>query len=211
MTAQPFSPRPLPAPHPLGLMGGTFDPIHLGHMRIAQAALGQLPLQQVVFLPDGDPPHKEPVTPGAHRLRMVKLAIREEPRFTASDMELQRQGTTYTVDTLMMFKRKAPHQRLIYLVGSDTFFLFPSWRTADKVAQLCDMAILMRPGDDPQAVAAAQEDFLQRYGLQSHLLTGRGLAISSSLVRDTLRAGGDIRGLVPEKVAAYIEQHRLYR
>lgn len=194
----------------LGLMGGTFDPIHLGHLLIAQAAIDQLPLSRVVFLPDGDPPHKQRVTQGEHRLRMVQLAIEKEPRFTASDMELKRPGTTYTVDSLMQFRRQVPCHRLLYLVGSDTFFLFPTWRTAEKVAQLCDMAILMRPGDDPDKVRAAQQAFQQRYRLNSHLLQGQGLNISSSLVRDTVSAGGDVRGLVPEKVAAYIAAHRLY-
>lgn len=210
MTAQPTNFEPRPAQEALGLMGGTFDPIHLGHLQIARAALAQLPLDRVVFLPDGDPPHKEPHTPGAARLRMVALAIEGEPRFAASDMELKRAGTTYTVDTLLALKQQAPHSRLTYLVGSDTFLLFPTWRTAHKVAALCDMAIMMRPGDDPGHIRDKQAAFQAAYGLESTLLKGVGLDLSSSMVRLAVREGRPIDDLVPEKVAGYIAAQGLY-
>ena len=195
----------------LGLMGGTFDPIHLGHLHIARAALAQLPLDAVLFLPDGDPPHKEPVTKGEDRLRMVQLAIAGEPCFQASDMELKRTGTTYTVDTLLELKRRAPDSELTYLVGSDTFLLFPTWRTAGRVATLCRMAVVMRPGDDREHIRAKQAEYQAAYGLNSTVLRGLGVQVSSSMVRQRVREGRPIQGLVPDAVAGYIHTRGLYK
>lgn len=193
-----------------GIMGGTFDPIHLGHLQIARTALQELNLDRVLFLPDGDPPHKVPLSRPEDRLNMVRLACAGEPRCEVSDMELRRGGRTYTVDSLTHLKEKNPGDELCYLVGSDTFFLFPTWRTAEQVARMCSMAVVMRPGDEDSEVRAAQADFLLRYGLKSHLLRGRGLNISSSLVREALKDKKDIAGLVPANVAEYIRQYRLY-
>ena len=98
-----------------GLMGGTFDPIHLGHLLIASAALEEMALDSVLFLPDGDPPHKQPHSAPRHRLRMAQLACEGEPRFQVSDMELRRHGRTYTVDTLLALKAMNPAEDLVYL------------------------------------------------------------------------------------------------
>ena len=192
-------------------MGGTFDPIHLGHLLIASAALEEMALDSVLFLPDGDPPHKQPHSAPRHRLRMAQLACEGEPRFQVSDMELRRHGRTYTVDTLLALKAMNPAEDLVYLVGSDTLLLFPTWRTADKVAQLCRMAVVMRPGDDRDTVEKAQADYAQRYGLKSRVLKRQGLNLSSSQVRQAVAEGQSIEGMVPPVVAEYIESHGLYQ
>lgn len=194
-----------------GIMGGTFDPIHLGHLLIARAALDELGLHQVIFLPDGDPPHKQPMATKSERLEMVRLACEGEPRFVVSDMELTREGRTYTVDTLMALKAKRPDADLCYLVGADTFLLFPSWRTADKVARLCRMAIVMRPGSSVEEVKAAQQAFMTDYGLKSTLLKAIGLPLSSSMVREAAASGAPFADMVPEKVADFIKQRGLYQ
>lgn len=193
-----------------GIMGGTFDPIHLGHVSIASAALEELKLERVIFLPDGDPPHKRPDCSREDRLAMVRLACADEPRFAVSDMELRRQGRTYTVDTLLALKAQCPDRQLVYLVGSDTFFLFPTWRTAEKIARLCRMAIVLRPGDAPDDIRRAQEAFTQTYGLDSILLKKPGLDISSSGVREVVRKGQSVENLVPARVDAYMKLHGLY-
>lgn len=194
----------------LGILGGTFDPVHLGHLLIAEAALRELQLNSVLFLPDGDPPHKEPHSSKEDRLTMLRLACEDQPRFQISDMELRRPGTTYTVDTLLALKRQAPERQLIYLVGSDTFLLFPSWRTAGRVAQLCRMAIVLRPGDEESSLQAARQDYLKRFGLHSVVLRERGLPLSSSQVRERVRLGLPLEGCVPGQVAAYIARQKLY-
>ncbi len=195
----------------LGIMGGTFDPIHLGHLHVAGAALDEAALDQILFLPDGDPPHKTPNCPAASRLHMVNLAIQGEPRFIASDMEIRRRGRTYTVDSLLALKQEQPRRELVYLIGSDTLFLFPTWRTAEKVAQLCTMLVVLREGDQVKEVRAEQARLNREYGLVSRLLKARGLPISSSQVRKAIRQGQDIKALVPRAVAAFIQENRLYQ
>ncbi len=195
----------------LGIMGGTFDPIHLGHLHVAGAALDEAALDQILFLPDGDPPHKTPNCPAASRLHMVNLAIQGEPRFIASDMEIRRRGRTYTVDSLLALKQEQPRRELVYLIGSDTLFLFPTWRTAEKVAQLCTMLVVLREGDQVKEVRAEQARLNREYGLVSRLLKARGLPISSSQVREAIRQGHDIKALVPKAVAAFIQENRLYQ
>ncbi|MGI6726393.1 MAG: nicotinate-nucleotide adenylyltransferase [Christensenellales bacterium] len=194
----------------LGIMGGTFDPIHRGHLFIARSAMREARLDRVLFLPDGDPPHKLPGTPGADRLAMVKLAIDNQEGFEASDMELRRQGTTYTVDTLEQLRAQAPNRELFFIVGSDTLKQFPTWKTAWKVATLCRMIIALRPGDSPEETRWLQRKLFADYGLETVLLSEPGPDISSTQVREQLRAGQPTDILVPAPVADYIRANNLY-
>ena len=194
----------------LGIMGGTFDPIHRGHLFIARSAMREARLDRVLFLPDGDPPHKLPGTPGADRLAMVKLAIDNQEGFEASDMELRRQGTTYTVDTLEQLRAQAPDRELFFIVGSDTLKQFPTWKTAWKVATLCRMIIALRPGDSPEETRWLQRKLFADYGLETVLLSEPGPDISSTQVREQLRAGQPTDMLVPVPVADYIRANNLY-
>lgn len=194
----------------LGILGGTFDPIHNGHLFIARLALLEAGLDGLVFLPDGDPPHKAPLAGGSHRLQMVRLAIGDSPAFTVSDMELVRRGKTYTVDTLLQLQAQRPGQQLHYIIGADTLFQFPSWKTAHKVASLCTMLVAPRPGIAKEALALAQRQLQADYGLQSQLLSQSGPDISSSQVRFMLRAHQHIGDLVPAAVADYIKAQGLY-
>lgn len=194
-----------------GLMGGTFDPIHLGHLDIAQKALDQLKLDRVIFLPDGDPPHKTPRATGAQRLKMCELACEGRPGFEVSDMELRRLGTTYTVDTLRAIKRDRPDEQLVYLIGSDTLCWFPAWKTAHEVARLCRMAVVLRPGDDRARAEQKQAELKITHGLDSVMLEGEGLPISSGMVREAAQSKENFHRLVPAKVADYIEEQGLYK
>lgn len=194
----------------LGIMGGTFDPIHRGHLRIARAAMRELDLDRVVFLPDGDPPHKTPAAPGEDRLAMVRAAAARDARFEVSDLELRRGGRTYTVDTLLLLREQRNGAELVYLVGSDTLLLFHTWKEPARVAELCELCAALRPGDSLRAVRQAQEFCLRAYGLRSRLLHFRGPDISSSAVRDACAEGKPIGALVPRAVEAYIRNRRLY-
>lgn len=194
-----------------GLMGGTFDPIHLGHLHIARTALSDLALNRVIFLPDGDPPHKQPEATGAQRLEMARLACEGEKGFEVSDMELRRSGTTYTVDTLRAIRESCPKERLVYLIGSDTLFYFHTWKTSQEVAKLCSMAIVMRPGNTRGEVESRQRELKESHGLDSVILSSPGLPVSSRLVRRAAARGEELSRLVPVKVAEYIRQQGLYR
>ena len=195
----------------LGILGGTFDPVHTGHLFIGRAAKNESALDQVLFLPDGDPPHKRPgATPG-QRYQMVCLAIDGQKEFCASDMELVRPGRTYTVDTLLALKARNPEDELFYIIGSDTLFEFPTWKTACEVARLCEMLVINRPGDQEEdVIRREQRRLLAEYNLRSRLLDVRGPDVSSRMIRKRLRAGEGIDNFVPESVAAYIKQHKLY-
>lgn len=194
----------------LGIMGGTFDPIHRGHLDIARAAMAEAQLQEMLFLPDGDPPHKQPGAPKEDRLAMVRLAIAGIPGFFASDLELRRAGTTYTVDTLEELLSQEPGRELYYIIGSDTLKLFPTWKTAWKVAGLCRMLVAPRPGDDMQETRWFQRKLFAEYGLYSTLLSKAGPCISSTMIRGLAQQGQPVDALVPAAVARYILEKGLY-
>lgn len=195
----------------LGIMGGTFDPIHLGHLHVARVALREAALDSVLFLPDGDPPHKQPGASGADRLKMTQLAVEQDPAFWVSDMELRRPGRTYTVDTLKALLQEDPARELHYLIGADTLFQFPSWKTAHKVATLCSMLVVPRPGTDLDEVRWFMRKLFADFGLRSSLLSQPGPDISSTQIRERVKAGEDISALVSRAVALYITENGLYR
>lgn len=195
----------------LGILGGTFDPIHFGHILMAQAALDEMALDRVLLLPGGDPPHKTPYAPKADRLHMVRLAADTDERFLVSDMELKRAGRTYTVDTLLQLRDEYPHAQLTYIVGSDTLMLFPSWKDAERVATLCDMAVILRPGDSREAIQGTIAQYHETLGLHAVLLRFTGPDISSTAIRSAAQTGLPLDGLVPEAVAGYIRDKGLYR
>lgn len=194
----------------LGIMGGTFDPIHWGHIRMAQAGLAELQLDQVLLLPDGDPPHKEPYAASGDRLNMVRLAAAEDVRFTWSDMEMLRPGRTYTVDTLLHLGGMYPGSQLTYLIGSDTLKVFDTWKTAGRVAEICDMAVVLRGTDTRDEIKRLIADLAKRFGLRAALLREPGDHISSTAIRQAARRGETLEAFVPPSVAAYIAEHGLY-
>jgi nicotinate-nucleotide adenylyltransferase len=194
----------------LGIMGGTFDPVHSGHLCIAGAAMREAELEGVLFLPDGDPPHKKPGATGEDRLAMVTLALEGYKGFAASDMELRRAGRTYTVDTLVELLAQDPGRELYYIIGSDTLALFPTWKTAWKVAGLCRMMVAPRPGNDQGEIRWLQRKLFADFGLSSTLLKETGPDISSTRIRQMVRQGESIDALVPAPVARYIREKGLY-
>ena len=194
-----------------GILGGTFDPIHLGHVQLALAAADELALERVLLLPDKDPPHKAPTTAAFHRLRMAEVAARADSRLEACDMELKRPGRTYTVDTLEEMKQLFPGQSAIYIIGSDTLLQFHTWKTPGQVARLCEMAVAARDGDEEALILAAQKEMEERFGLKSRLLKARVPPLSSAHIRKLFLKGLGAEGLVPKGVLDYIVEHHLYR
>ena len=194
----------------LGILGGTFDPIHLGHVSVAEAAYTEAGLDSVLFLPDGDPPHKTPGASGADRLHMVELAIAGKPQFSVSDMELRRPGRTYTVDTLIALINEDSSRELYYIIGTDTLLQFPTWKTAWKVATLCRMLVVPRPGNNLEEIHWFMGKLHADFGLKCQLLSQAGPDISSTRVRDLVAAGQPVDALVPQAVAEYIREQGLY-
>lgn len=133
--------------HTIAIYGGTFDPIHLGHLRAALEVAEELRLEQVVFMPSAAPPHDKKVhAPQDHRLEMVRRAVAEHPRFAASDLEIRRGGKSRTVDTLEALKRERPDSRLLFLIGADAFFEIHTWARARRLFDLADFVVMERPG-----------------------------------------------------------------
>jgi nicotinate-nucleotide adenylyltransferase len=196
----------------LGVLGGTFNPPHLGHLLIAQEAYDQQALDRVLFVPTAVPPHKEVATdPGAPtRYAMVEAAIAHDDRFSADDLEIRRGGPSYTVDTLRALHATYPDSELTFIVGGDMAASLPTWREPAEVVALARLAVAEREG-------ARRADILQRLATipgaveQVEFFDLPRIDFSSSLVRRRVAAGQPITYLVPDPVAAYIAQRGLYR
>lgn len=186
----------------IGILGGSFNPIHYGHLRLAEEAREALRLERVLFIPAGQRPHKvrHDVIDGRHRLAMVRLAIRGHAAFRASDIELRRPGHSYTVDTLeALHRRWGSRAQLFFLSGADTLQELRLWKDLDRVLALCTFIVATRPGYPLQ---------LRRRGFAALPMTP--LAIAASDIRRRIATGRSIRYLAPETIARYIARHRLY-
>jgi nicotinate-nucleotide adenylyltransferase len=194
----------------IGILGGTFNPPHLGHLVVAQEAYRELDLDQVLFIPAGIPPHK-PVDaePGSeHRLALCRLAIEGDDRFAASDLELRRDGPSYTVDTLRELSTQAPTNDLFLILGADIAAGLPQWQEPERVLELATVAITKRRGTPPESVQRALDQL--KGGDRAEFFEMPRIGISSTMVRRRVQAGQPIRYFVPDRVAAYILDHGLY-
>lgn len=197
----------------IGILGGTFNPIHLGHLVLAQNACEQCEMDRLLLVPCAQPPHK-PVADLAeapHRLAMVEAAIEEDPRFAASPVEIEREGVSWTIDTLELLAAESPGADLVFIIGSDTVRELHTWRRIDDILRLCRFAIAGRPGAAPPANAAEAgltEDQFAR--LRGGWIEGHQIGISSRDIRMRIAEGLSIRYLVPQAVEMYIAEHGLY-
>ncbi len=198
----------------VGLMGGTFDPIHLAHLACAEAALEQLDLSRVIFIPTRVPPHKQgkTITPTEHRYNLVTLATASNPRFEVSRVEMEREGPSYTVDTLEEMKRRLPPgTELFFITGTDAILEVGTWHDPERLFDLCRFVAVPRPGY-PRQGAADELIALERcFGHKIAVVSCPALDISSSDLRSRVAGGRPIKYLVPEAVEAYIQKHGLYR
>jgi nicotinate-nucleotide adenylyltransferase len=194
----------------LGVMGGTFDPIHHGHLLTAEEALQQFELDEVAFIPTGRPWMKEDedVSAAEHRYLMVVIATASNPRFSVSRLEIEREGPTYTVDTLKELRaERGDDVELFFITGADAMLEIFQWKSADEAFELANFIAATRPGYD----LAAFERGAPTSHPQVSVMTIPALAISSTDIRDRVRDGRPIRYLVPEGVQTYIEKAGLYR
>jgi len=196
----------------LGIMGGTFDPIHYGHLVAAEMARAEFKLSKVLFIPTGTPPHKDrkDISAAEMRYEMVKLAIQDNPAFDISRVEIEREGPSYTVETLRVLRRDWPDHELYFITGSDALLEIFSWREAEEIFRLVQYIGAARPGfDASDFFLKVQQEHPETQG-KIHYLEVPALAISSTDIRARVRRGEPIRYLLPETVRLYLEQHRLY-
>jgi nicotinate-nucleotide adenylyltransferase len=195
----------------IGILGGTFNPPHLGHLVAAQEAYRELALDKVTLIPAGLPPHK-PVEdePGAeHRLELCRLAVAGDDRFSVSDLELRRDGPSFTVDTLELLRSQSPSDDLFLILGADVAAGLPKWREPERVLELATVAIAKRRGTAKEAVQEALAQL--KGGERARFFQMPRIGISSTMVRRRVRAGQPIRYFVPDGVMHYIETHGIYR
>ncbi|MBI3015564.1 MAG: nicotinate-nucleotide adenylyltransferase [Candidatus Tectomicrobia bacterium] len=220
----------------LGILGGTFNPIHCGHLLCAAQVREKLALDQVIFIPTGQPPHKEadPVLAPYHRLAMAYLATNSHPAFTVSALEVERPGKSYSVETVEALRRLFPASTdFFFILGSDAFAEMGSWKDTDKLLKSCHFAVVNRPGHEAGDLFSLLQDTVRssypelefhragpggdhgmiriegsRYGV--YAVSILALDISASEIRSRLRQGRDVTGLVPETVERHIVKYGLY-
>jgi nicotinate-nucleotide adenylyltransferase len=191
------------APPRVGVMGGTFDPIHHGHLVAASEVAQWFDLDEVVFVPTGEPWQKAGVSPSEHRYLMTVIATASNPRFTVSRVDIDRSGPTYTIDTLRDLKARRPDAELYFITGADAIAQILSWRDHDELWDLAHFVAVSRPGHVLSTDGLPSEDVSQ--------LEIPALAISSTDCRDRVRQGHPVWYLVPDGVVQYIAKHHLYR
>ena len=193
-----------------GILGGTLDPIHNGHLAIAKAAMAALKLDRVIVMPSGNPPHKPMAALAEDRLHMAALATRGVRGLSVSDMEIGSPGHTYTVDTLMRLTMECPGEEWVYILGADALNILDKWREFPRIARLCGFAAVSRPGCDEALTRLRAQALRSAYGAKVELLPVSGPEISSTRIRKMVAAGEDISALVPKAVAEYIARRGLY-
>lgn len=208
---------------PIGIFGGTFDPIHFGHLRTAFELLQSLRLSEVRFMPAGNPPHREQTIADAElRLEMVRVAVEGQPGFTVDDREVKREGPSYSVDTLSGLRREYPDRSLCLIVGMDAFLGLPKWRQWRELLELAHLVVAHRPGWRAPSMGPLGELLVDRgTGRINDLHESRAgciyihavtqLEISSTELRKLISAGRDPRYLVPDAVRVVIEKSGCYR
>ncbi len=195
----------------IGVLGGTFDPIHLGHLIIAEETRDRLDLEEVCFVPARDPWMKagQPLTSGHDRLSMARLAVEDNPFFQVSTLELERPGPSYTVDTLRELQKEyGPEAQLFFILGSDAFVRFDEWKDPEGILGLATLVVVDRPG-----ATASEEAIAHQVGNAGSVERVRGvhLEISAKDIRRRVAEGASIRYLAPEPVERYIYARGLYR
>lgn len=184
----------------IGIMGGTFNPVHMAHLVAAEQALTKLRLDEVWFIPDNIPPHKDaPLTSAKDRATMLDLATRDNPRFRVKLLELFRGGVSYTVDTLRYLREKAPQNDYYLIMGSDQVNSFHTWKNADELAKMATLVGIRRPG------------YPQNPQYPMIWVDAPDIQLSSTYIRRSVATGTSIRYLVPESVREYIMEKGLYR
>lgn len=190
----------------IGIFGGTFNPPHAGHLIVAECVCEQLRLDKLFFLPSYISPHKKKGEEKLvlHRRRMVQLAIKSNPHFDCSDMEVKREGTSYTVETVETFSRNYPGCKLYLIIGADNFLEFHTWKNPERILALAELVVMNRPSHESQKPRI-------KYHKGIRFARVPDIQISSSAIRLMVRRHLSIRYHVPQAVLQYIQRHKLYR
>lgn len=195
----------------VGIIGGTFDPIHLAHLNIAEIAKDRLNLEKIIFIPAGSQPLKldKKITKASLRFNMVKNAIKGKDGFEVSDYEIKKQGISFTYETLEHFEKEG--EQLYFITGADCLLSLEKWKGVKRILELCKFVVLTRPGYNDDKLIAQKQHVEEKYGGEVILLEIDGLDISSTEIREKVKNNEDISSLVTRDVLKIIEDNCLYR
>ena len=195
-----------------GIFGGSFNPIHYGHLMICEYIKEEMGLDKVIFIPTGNPPHKDLGVSAEDRYEMVKLAISPNPDFEISDIETTRINLSYTVDTIRELKKIYKEEKLYFLIGLDSLFQLKTWKKIDDLSQEIEFVVALRPGYIDKEEINREIDFLRdNFGTKINLIKTPLYEISSTDLRDRIHEGKSLRYLIPKKVLDYIEESGFYK
>ena len=195
-----------------GIFGGSFNPIHYGHLMICEYIKEEMGLDKVIFIPTGNPPHKELELSAEDRYEMVRLAISPNPDFEISDIETTRVKKSYTVDTIRELKKIYREEKLYFLIGLDSLFQLKTWMKIGDLSQEIEFVVALRPGYLDKEEVNKEIDFLrENFGTKINLIKTPLYEISSTDLRDRIREGKSLRYLIPKKVLDYIEESGFYK
>ncbi|RUT52519.1 nicotinate (nicotinamide) nucleotide adenylyltransferase [Clostridium botulinum] len=196
------------------ILGGTFDPIHNAHINVAYEALERFNLEEVIFIPAGNPPHKIKLkkTPAHIRYEMVKLAIEKETRFSISDFEIKSKGLSYTYRTLKHFKEKEPETNWYFITGEDCLSYLEHWKYIDEIFNICNFVIFSREGfKEKEEIIKKKKSILLKYRKEILFMDASILDISSTKIRNRIKEGKEVSFYMPNKVYKFILQNNLYK
>ena len=195
-----------------GIFGGSFNPIHYGHLMICEYIKEEMGLDKVIFIPTGNPPHKEIGVSAKDRYEMVRLAISPNPDFEISDIETTRVNLSYTVDTIRELKKIYKEEKLYFLIGLDSLFQLKTWKKIGDLSQEIEFVVALRPGYIDKEEINREIDFLrENFGTRINLIKTPLYEISSTDLRDRIHEGKSLRYLIPKKVLDYIEESGFYK
>ena len=195
-----------------GIFGGSFNPIHYGHLMICEYIKEEMGLDKVIFIPTGNPPHKEIGVSAEDRYEMVRLSISPNPDFKISDIETTRVNLSYTVDTIRELKEIYKEEKLYFLIGLDSLFQLKTWMKIGDLSQEIEFVVALRPGYLDKEEVNKEIDFLrENFGTKINLIKTPLYEISSTDLRDRIREGKSLRYLIPKKVLDYIEESGFYK
>ncbi|WP_425446598.1 nicotinate-nucleotide adenylyltransferase [Dethiothermospora halolimnae] len=196
-----------------GIMGGTFDPIHIGHLVIAEQVRDRFNLDKVIFIPSGNPPHKsrKKVTEARHRFQMTLLATISNPYFEVSSIEVDREGLTYTVDTIKKLKEEYNNEAEFYFItGADAILDLATWKSTDELLELCKFVAATRPGFKLSKMEKEIADLEKKYSKKIYTILVPALKVSSTDIRHRLNENKSVKYLLEEPVESYIIKNKLY-
>lgn len=196
----------------IGIMGGTFNPIHYAHLILAESAYEELKLDKVYFMPSKRPPHKlnENIIADEHRVQMIKLAIQNNSHFILSCLELDREGITYTADTLEELVRNYPQDEFYFIMGADSLFQIEDWFNIEQIFKLSEIVAAVRDHSTYEELSGQMKHLTDTFYARIHLLNTPNMDISSKMLRQSIKDGKSIRYYVPDPVINYISSHGLY-